>query len=129
LQFALLEAFETSRVTRHFGAVGSFPKRYDRKPVHERLDDLSQLVGKNLDPRVVNAYKSMSNFRNILAHEGNVFCGFRATAMDYYVTCQCVAVWIDDFIEKASYGPKIENRRPFWRAQLLKFDREITFRK
>lgn len=131
MQFALLEDYDRSEFNRYKESNNISDdkkvKRYDRKPVKERLSIVEELTEKKVGSHLCNAYLSVSNLRNLLTHEPQYLCNSPITAIDYYVTCQAIASVLNRVLGTRPNDAELDRRECFWEHQLHKFDEVIEF--
>lgn len=131
MQFSLLEDYDHSEFSRYKDSENILNdkrvKRYDRKPVKERLSIIEEVTGKKVGPHLYNAYVSASNLRNLLTHEPQYLCKSPMTAIDYYVTCQAIASVLNSVLATRPDDNELARRECFWEHQLGKFDEVLEF--
>jgi hypothetical protein len=131
-QFAILEAFDFDSFSDYTSGKrideNDFRiKRYDRRPVKDRLDVLRMLTGKSIENNLENAYKSVSAFRNVLTHEPHKLCSDPKVAFDVYSVCQAIAFSLAEILEIDVSTSSISHRVKYWRYRLDAFHEEMTF--
>jgi len=132
MQFSLLEALDIDLFLGWAGINGvdlsaKPAKRYDRRPARSRMETINELSSCPISEKAINAYESVSNFRNKLTHEPAFFCGVPDCAIDVYIVCQAVASSIYGALFGVPEYHKIVHRRAIWSKRLEGFHDVIEF--
>lgn len=132
MQFSLLESLDFSLVKNFFllnkiDSNKGAAKRYDRKPVKDRMQSLNEFCSECIGINYINAYISVSNFRNKLVHEPNIFCVDPFVAMDVYVVCQAVAYEIHRVMYGELESEQLVHRKKFWSHRISMFNDVLDF--
>ena len=132
MQFALLEAIDIELFTQWTDEQGidrsiKPAKRYDRIPARSRMEALNALSSNKISNECINAYESVSNFRNKLTHEPQFFCKDAECAIDVHIVCQ----GISHNIYRAFFGDfqdvQFDYRKPIWSERIGRFNAPIDF--
>lgn len=132
IQFAILEAFDFDAFNEFKSRNGlvddlDHVKRYDRRPVGSRMESLFALTDSPEDRCLVNAYKSVSAFRNELVHEPDVLCTSPEVAFDVYSLCQAIAFAIANLLGTNLGTTPFQHRVSYWRQSLDRFTQVAEF--
>lgn len=132
MQFALLEALDKESFFEWATAkcidLDSKPaKRYDRQPVRSRMEILNALCQLDVSDKCINAYESVSNFRNKLTHEPRFFCDAPECALDIYIVCQAISYNLHQVLHGDCNDNKVLHRKAIWEESLSRFDEVMDF--
>ena len=132
MQFYLLEAFDIESFTKWVAEKGidldsKTAKRYDRQPVRSRMEILNALCQLDVSDKCINAYESVSNFRNKLTHEPQFFCGAPEVAIDVYIVCQAISYNLHRVLHDNCDDDKVSHRMAIWNERLSHFDEVMDF--
>ena len=132
MQFALLEVFDydlfdSYKVKNQISDENKYVRRYRRLPVKERMEAINSFSKKTIPKKIINAYVSVSNFRNLLIHEPKLFCKDAFWAMDVYWVCQAIAFSLNKSIGVPEKIKKIEHRIPLWKKRIKFFNEVIKY--
>lgn len=132
MQFALLESVDVDMFSlwakeNNVDLSAGLAKRYDRRPAKSRMETLNSLCSTKVSDQCVNAYESVSNFRNKLIHEPQFFCGSPDCAVDVYVVCQAISYNIHQVLYGDCEDAFILHRKSMWMERINAFDEAIEF--
>lgn len=132
MQFALLEALEIDlfnewAATNMIDLNSQLTRRYDRRPVRSRMETLNALCQSKVSDRCINAYESVSNFRNKLTHEPQFFCGVPECAIDVYIVCQAISYNLHYVLHGDCDNEKLFHRKSIWNERLSRFEKVLGF--
>jgi hypothetical protein len=132
VQFAILEAYECDEFDAFRTRLGIADddkrvKRYDRRPIVERMGILADVQTAAVDPCLVNAYKSVANMRNVLTHEPEYLCDSAMVAFDVYGVCQAIAYALAERMDSIGQNEQITHRKPYWAQRVAMFTQETDF--
>lgn len=133
MQFALLEALDTELFSGWAAAnavdLNSKPaKRYGQRPVRSRMETLNALCPIKVSEQCINAYESVSNFRNKLTHEPQFFCGVPECAIDVYIVCQAISHSLYQVLNGDCNDHRVSGRKAIWAERLNRFNEVMDFK-
>jgi hypothetical protein len=133
MQFSLLESIDIDLFYHWAKETGidltvKPAKRYDRRPARSRMDTLNGLSSRKIPVKCINAYESVSNFRNKLTHEPEFFCGAPDCAIDVYIVCQAIAYHIFYLLYGEVTVSMIKHRKSIWLNRINHFKEVLDFK-
>lgn len=120
MQVAILEEFDFSAYERWHERFGSNqktaprPENYSKKSPTKRLETLYRVTGQPEWREHINAYQTVKNLRNKLAHEPAWVCDSPETALQVFITCQGVAYFIEKILTGLPPDNVKQHRTAIW---------------
>lgn len=132
LQFSLLESFDFDTVEDHFRAHSNSAneihlKRYCKRPTRSRMESLNFINTNKISQETINAYESISMYRNRLTHEPDFICLQPSIALEIFILCQGIAYNIAQSLDtNLPNTTVISDRKQSWALLLNEFNKVKT---